>query len=174
MWVLIKHHFRANIEVLLHEKQYRPFLMMSAQGASIVLFFGLVNAFYVWYAAGDLDDYIGLGVTGVLLLLGFGPPWMQLKSNIEQTVNQEMYRLQERLIESMQRQAQNETNGPTALTTEHLVERLDNALAILRTMYLERMHRELGRAEGKALLLKLLAPASTIGWKVLRPLIMPG
>jgi hypothetical protein len=175
LWVLMKYRFRATIEVLLHEKQYRPFLMMSAQGASIVLFFGLVNGFYVWYAEGNLSDYIGLAIDGVLLLLGFGPPWMLLKSNVERAVNQEMYRLQERLVEAMRRRAEVEANGsPVAITPEHLAERLDNALAVLRTMYLERMHKELGRAEGKALLLKLLAPASTIGWKVIRPLILPG
>jgi predicted Zn finger-like uncharacterized protein len=174
LWALLKHRFRATIEVLLHEKHYRPFLMMSAQGASIVLIFGLVNAFYVWYAEGNLDDYIGLAIDGGLLLLGFGPPWMLLKSNVERAVNQEMFRLQERLVEAMQRRAEAEANGPVAITPEHLAERLDNALAVLRTMYLERMHKELGRAEGKALLLKLLGPASTIGWKMVRPLVLPG
>jgi hypothetical protein len=48
MRTLWGHRFRATIEVLLHEKHYRPFLMMSAQGASIVLFFAAVNGFYVW------------------------------------------------------------------------------------------------------------------------------
>jgi hypothetical protein len=60
------------------------------------------------------------------------------------------------------------------VTIHDLAERLDNALAILRAAYLERMHQELGRAEGKALLLKLLAPASTIGWRIIRPMVLPG
>jgi hypothetical protein len=172
MRTLWQHRFRASIEVLLHEKHYRPFLMMSAQGASIVLFFGVVNAFYVWYSQGDIWDYVGLGITGTLLLVGFGPPWMQLKSNVERAVDKEMYQLQERMVKAMQKQA--EAGGAAGVTVADLAERLDHALAVLRTMYLDRMHRELGRAEGKALLLKLLAPASTIGWKILRPMVMGG
>jgi predicted Zn finger-like uncharacterized protein len=173
MWTLWKHRFRAPIEVLLHEKHYRPFLMMSGQGASIVLFFTAVNGFYVWYAQGDIWDYLGLGITGTLLLVGFGPPWMQLKANVERAVDQELFRFQETLVQAMRRQAEAVADGHP-VTTAELAERLDQALAVLRAMYLERMHRELGRAEGRALLLKLLAPASTIGWRVLRPLVLPG
>jgi hypothetical protein len=167
------HSFRASIEVMLHEKHYRPFLMMSAQGASIVLFFGMINGFYVWYAQAELFDYIGLGITVGLLFLGFGPPWLQLKSNVERAVNKEMFRLQEKLVAAMRRQ---EALGQEIreVTVADLAERLDNALAILRSSYLDRMHTELGRAEGKAMLLKLLAPASTIGWKVLRTMFLPG
>jgi hypothetical protein len=164
------HRFRAPIEQMLHEKHYRPFLMMSAQGASIVLFFTAVNGFYVWYAQGDYSDYAGLAVTGLLLLLGFTPPWFQLKNNVEKAVNQEMFHLQEKLVKAMCRQA----DGAAPVTVADLSERLDSALAILRTSYLERMHRELGRAEGKAILLKLLAPLSTIAWKILRPMTLGG
>jgi hypothetical protein len=53
MQTLWRYRFRAPIDVLLHEKHYRPFLMMSAHGASVVLFFGLVDGFYIWYAEGD-------------------------------------------------------------------------------------------------------------------------
>jgi hypothetical protein len=173
MWTLWRHHFCAPIEVLLHEKHYRPFLLMSAQGASIVLFFGLVNAFYVWYAQGDIWDYLGLGITATLLLVGFGPPWMQLKANVEHAVDQEMFRFQEKLVETMQRRAEEEGSGKEVSTAD-LAERLDHTLAVLRAMYLDRMHRELGRAEGRALLLKLLAPASTIGWRLIRPFVMGG
>jgi hypothetical protein len=172
MWTLHRHHFRSTIEVLLHEKQYRPFLMMSAQGASVLLLFTAVNGFYVWYAEGVLTDYIGLGITGTLLLLGFGPPWMQLKGNVERAVNDEMARLQEQLVRSMSRRTEAVEDGK-AVTTADLAERLDTALSVLRSMYLDRMHRELGKAEGKALLLKLLAPAGSVAWKVLRPLVMP-
>jgi hypothetical protein len=163
--------FRSGIEVLLHEKHYRPFLMMSAQGASVVLFFGAVNAFYVWYAEGDLWDYIGLGITGLLLLLGFTPPWLQLKANVEHEVDGELYRLQAR-VAAMRQRAEAPAEG--AVSNAELAARLEDALAFLRAQYLDRMNQELGRAEGKALLLKLLAPVSTIAWKVLRPMVLPG
>jgi hypothetical protein len=97
---------------------------------------------------------------------------MQLKSNVERAVDREMFRMQEKLVAGMRRQE--EAGGPAAATIVDLADRLDSALAVLRTMYLERMHRELGRAEGKALLLKLLAPASAVGWKILRPMVIGG
>jgi hypothetical protein len=163
---LRRYHFRSAIEVMLHEKHYRPFLMMSAQGASVVLFFGIVNGFYVWYAGGDLSDYIGLGITGVLLLLGFAPPWMQLKAAVEKAVDAETFKLQQRLVDGLRRRGD---NPDQAATVEELGQRLDTVLFILRSGYLEKMHRELGRAEGKAVLLKLLIPASSVGFKFLRP-----
>jgi predicted Zn finger-like uncharacterized protein len=67
-------------------------------------------------------------------------------------------------------QAGPEPEGPGAAAADAKPEPLANG----PTMYLERMHKELGRAEGKALLLKLLGPASTIGWKMVRPLVLPG
>jgi hypothetical protein len=172
MRTLRRHRFRAPIEILLIEKQYRPFLIMSVQGASIVLFFGLVNAFYVWYANGDWWDYAALGITAVLLLLGFTPPWLQLKASLEREVNDEMFRLQKKLMVGASRRAHGEQEEePSATTLDHLRTRLDDALAILRTSYLERMHREIGRAEGKAILLKLLAPASTVAYRLVRPFL---
>lgn len=165
---LRRFRFRSTIEVLLHEKQYRPFLMMSAQGASVVLFFGIVNGFYVWYAQGELSDYIGLGVTGLLLLLGFAPPWLQLKASVEQAVDAEVFKLQADLVEAMRHRA---ANPDQEVTVAELGNRLDLALSILRSSYLEKMHAELGRAEGKAILLKLLIPASSAAWKFLRPML---
>jgi hypothetical protein len=172
MRTLRRYRFRSGIEVLLHEKHYRPFLMMSAQGASVVLFFGVVNAFYVWYAEGKVWDYIGLGITGLLLLLGFTPPWLQLKANIEHEVDRELYQLQAR-VAAMRKRAESPADA-AAISNAELAARLEDALAFLRAQYLDRMNRELGRAEGKALLLKLLAPASTVAWKVIRPMVLPG
>jgi hypothetical protein len=162
--------FRASVEFVLHEKHYRPFLMMSAQGATVVLIFGVINAFYVWYAEGDLSDYVGLGITAGLLLLGFTPPWLQLKYNVEQEVDAEKARLQDKLVRSMRRRLEPDA-GQGPATIQDLSERLDDALAILHTGYLERMHAELGRAEGRAILMRLLVPATTAAWTFVRPLL---
>jgi hypothetical protein len=170
METLRGYRFRDPVEVVLHEKQFRPFLMMSGQGASIVLGFGLANAAYVWYADGTITDYIGLGVTIVLLLVGFGPPWLQIKSSVECVVNGEVFRLREALIAAHKRGAMPLTNKESA--AENLSQRLDEALMMLRIDYLDRLHRELGRNEGAILLLKLLAPASGILFKLLRPFLI--
>ena len=86
--------------MVLHEKQYRPFLQMSAQGATIVLGFFLVNVVYTWYAGAEISDYIGVGVTLVLLVVGFVPPWMLLTAKVDRIVSDEMSSLRQRLAQN--------------------------------------------------------------------------
>jgi len=78
--------------------------------------------------------------------------------------------LREALIAAHKRGAMPLTNQEGA--TENLSQRLDEALMMLRIDYLDRLHRELGRNEGAILLLKLLAPASGILFKLVRPFLI--
>jgi hypothetical protein len=166
MRILRTHTFRDPVEVVLHEKQYRPFLMMSGQGASIVLGFTVVTGLYVWFVEGSITDYIGITVTILLLVLGFCPPWLQIKSSVEKVVNGEIFRLREGLIAEHRHQAALARQGvPVGLD---LNARVNEALVILRIDYLDRLSGQIGRNEGVALLLKLLAPLATIGWRFLR------
>ncbi len=166
MYILRWYSFREPVEVVLHEKHYRPFLLMSGQGASIVLVFAAATGLYVWFAQGSITDYIGLGVTVGLLLLGFGPPWLQLKSTVERVVNGEIYRLRAELIASHRRQAVLEKEGTAA--PPDLTTRMHEALVILRIDYLDRLGRQMGRSEGALFILKILAPTATIGWRFVR------
>jgi hypothetical protein len=166
MRILRTHTFRDPVEVVLHEKQYRPFLMMSGQGASIVLGFAVVTSLYVWFAEGSITDYIGITVTILLLVLGFCPPWLQIKSSVEKVVNGEIFRLREGLIAEHRHQAALARQGvPVGLD---LNARVNEALVILRIDYLDRLSGQIGRNEGVAMLLKLLAPLATIGWRFIR------
>jgi hypothetical protein len=166
MHILRNYTFRDPVEVVLHQKQYRPFLLMSGQGASIVLGFAAVNALYVWFAQGTITDYIGITVTIALLVLGFCPPWLQIKSSVEKVVHGEVYRLREGLIAEHRHQALLAKQG--VLTGLDLNARVSEALVILRIDYLERLSQQLGRNEGVTLLLKLLAPLATVGWRFVR------
>jgi hypothetical protein len=73
-WVISRYPFRALIEIVVHERHYKPFLQMSAEGATIVLGFSAVTIFYLWYTGGELTDYAGLAITASLLFVGFVPP----------------------------------------------------------------------------------------------------
>jgi hypothetical protein len=166
MRILRTHSFRDPVEVVLHERQYRPFLMMSGQGASIVLGFTVVTGLYVWFAEGTITDYIGITVTVLLLVLGFCPPWLQIKSSVEKVVNSEIFRLREGLIAEHRHQAALAREGvPVA---SDLNARMSEALVILRIDYLDRLSGQIGHNEGVALLLKLLAPLATVGWRFIR------
>lgn len=163
-WVIHRYRFRSPIEVVLHERQYRPFLRMSAQGATILLGFSFAIVFYIWYTGGELTDYIGLMVTGGLLIVGFLTPWFMLKSKIDRAVRLEMVALRRKLAADMQRGGHRDEagSGERIRTLEH---RLDEVIGMLRIAYLEQRHDKIGQTEAKAVLLRLLAPMVTIAWQ---------
>ena len=147
-WAVGEHDFRSPIEVVLLEKQYRPFLQMSAQGASIVLGFFLVNAVYVLYTGAETSDYIGVAITLLLLIVGFVPPWMQLTAKVDRAVKAEMAMLRRRLASSEAARAAHPTAGRRS-TAQGVEDHLDEALVMLRISYLERLHCDLGQRGGQ-------------------------
>jgi hypothetical protein len=156
--------FRAPIATVVQDKLYRPFLQMSSQGASIVLVFACVTAFYIWYAGGAASDFLGLGVTGVLLVAGFIPLWLVLNAKVKRTVRKE--------IEGLRRIVHTPSSGASVLAgtaegrARSTEERLDEVVALMRAEYLERLQLDLGRTEAQALAVRLAAPAATVGWQL--------
>jgi hypothetical protein len=162
-----EHEFRAPIEVVLLEKQYRPFLQMSAQGATIVLGYFLANAIYVLYTGAELSDYLGVAITLVLLVVGFVPPWLQLTAKVDRSVKAEMSNLRRRLASSEATEAAALAEAGQPQAARSVEERLAEALVMLRISYLERLYGDLGRMEAKSIVMKVLVPAATIGYYVL-------
>jgi hypothetical protein len=159
------HRFRAPIATVVQEKLYRPFLQMSSQGASVVLGFALVTAIYIWSAGGSASDFIGLGVTGVLLVAGFVPSWLLLNAKVKRTVREE--------IEALRRNVPAPVMGEKVLGAtasdgrqRSVEERLDEVVAMMRAWHLERLQLDLGRTEAQALAVRLAAPAATAGWQL--------
>lgn len=157
--------FRAPIATVVQEKLYRPFLQMSAQGASVVLLFTCVTAIYIWYAGGSASDFIGLGVTGVLLVAGFVPSWLLLNAKVKRTVREEIDALRRNLPAPVLGE---KVLGATAGDGRQrsVEERLDEVVAMMRAWHLERLQLDLGRTEAQALAVRLAAPAATAGWQL--------
>lgn len=164
---VLKHPFVEPVDVVLVEKHFRPFLLISVQGATILVFFGLLNGLYVWYAQGDVSDYLGLGVTVVLLLTSFVPPWLLLRTRLEAQLRSEHKALGQKMIAMRHGQ----TAAPDQHSVEGLAQRVEEAVTMLRMSYLDRLRDELGKAEGRAVVMRLLVPTTTIVWKLVRPLI---
>jgi hypothetical protein len=158
-WAIGDYRFRAPIEIVLLEKQYRHFLAMSAHGATIVLGFFVVNVVYGWYTGAELTDYIGVAITLVLLIIGFIPPWMQLTHKMDGIVKDEMASLRRRLASS---EMLNAPVGEQATGAGDLQARLDEALVMLRISYLERLHRDLGNMEAWSIVMKIGVPVMTV------------
>jgi hypothetical protein len=157
--------FRAPIAEVVQEKLYRPFLEMSSQGASIVLGFACATAFYIWYAGGAVSDFLGLGITGLLLVVGFIPLWLLLNTKVRRTVREE--------IEALRRNLPAPVAGEKAIglragegRVRSVEERLDEMVALMRAWHLERLQLDLGRTEAQALAMRLAAPAATAGWQL--------
>jgi hypothetical protein len=163
-WAIARHGFRAAIEVVLHDRQYRPFLQMSVQGATVVLGFWIVNLAYVWYSGGELSDYTGAVVTLVLVVIGFLPPLLEMRSKVARAVSEEMAGLRRRLGAALTRAAPSRAEGAGAATAGELEQRLDEALVMLRISYLEKLHAELGQSEAMDIVVKLLVPITTVAW----------
>jgi hypothetical protein len=167
--VLRRNVFRDPIERVLRERQYRPFLLMSAQGASLTLVFAVATVAYIVVAEGGASDTIGLWVTGGLVMLGFVPPWLTLKARLGRVVEAEAARLGTSLDESTA--ALGTGARKPAASTGDLGARLDLVLDLVRIDHLRRLHEELGKSEAQSLVLKLLVPAATGGWRFLRPFL---
>jgi hypothetical protein len=168
MRVLKRHAWKGDLETVLHERHYRPFLLMSAQGASVVLGFTIATAAYMWLTHGEPTDYVGLWVTGALLVLGFVPPWMRLKNDLARRMREEVFRLRQIVIGARRRRERVDDRAPPT-TLEEIGARVDVAMALLEVDHLERLYRDLGKSEGQAVLLRLLAPLSTVAWQVIKP-----
>jgi hypothetical protein len=173
-WVVRRHPFRSPIEIVLHAKHYKPFLQMSAEGASIVLAFTFVTVAYIWYTGGELTDYFGLCITAVLLVVSFVPSWLLLKAKVRRAVEAETTAMRRRLLRNLEL-AETEASADVVDGRERasgdlrsLEHRLDAAVAILRISYLEGRHQSLGASEARAVLVRMLAPAASIGWQVAR------
>jgi hypothetical protein len=160
-WAVSRHRFRAMIEMVLHDRQYRPFLQMSVQGATIVLGFWIVNILYVWYSGGELSDYTGAVVTLVLVVVGFLPPLVELRGKVSRAVSDEMANLRRRLDRLITRAVP--AAAPPA-TARDLEERLDEAIVLLRISYLEKLYAQLGQSEATDIVIKLLVPITTVAW----------
>ena len=163
-WAVSRHRFRAMIEVVLHDRQYRPFLQMSVQGATIVLGFWIVNILYVWYSGGEPSDYTGAAVTLVLVVVGFLPPLVELRGKVSRAVGDEMASLRRRLDRLLTRAAPAAAGAAPAATARELEERLDEALVMLRISYLEKLYAQLGQSEATDIVIKLLVPITTVAW----------
>jgi hypothetical protein len=157
------YRFRDPIEVVLDEKQYRPFLQMSSQGASIVLGFAVLTAVYIWYTDGVESDYLGLFIVAVLLISGFVPPWWLLNRNVDQGITDEVSALRRGLAGGVRLHETGAVHADEPPVRD-LEARLEEALIRLRISHLEGLRRGLGRTEARAVTVRMLAPAATVAW----------
>lgn len=156
-WTIQTYAFRSPLDVVLSEKHYKPFLHMSAQGATIVLCFGICTVLYLYFTGGEITDYLGLAITGGMLIVGFVPPWVLLNAKVARAVREQAAGLRLQLGLG---------NSAAIAAAQPLEQRLDQVVTMLRLTHIEQLYHTLGKSEAKAILVRLLAPALTIAWQV--------
>lgn len=165
--ITINHHpFRAPIHVVLHDKLYRPFLQMSAQGSTVMLGFSCVTVAYLYFTGGELTDYLGLAITVSLLVFGFVPPWIMLRRKVDRAVAAETISLQQGAGLIPVSTAAALEMSEERIGARSLDARLEEVHALLRIWHLQNLYGNLGQTEAKAIMFRLMAPAATIGWQV--------
>jgi hypothetical protein len=162
-FIIRTYAFRMPIDVVLREKHYKPFLQMSAQGATVVLGFSVCTLIYVVLTGGEFSDYLGLAITTSLLVVGFVPPWVMLNSKIDGAVRAAMRDLRQKVSEGL---TADSWPDPAAAGMVSLQNRLDEVLALLRLSHLENLYRVPGKSEAKAIVIRLFAPAATAVWQL--------
>src|SRR5205085_10810317 len=106
-------------------------------------------------------DSPGPWVTGGPGRRGGAPAWLRRRSRRGSAVAARADELSERIDEA--------GRARPAAGTADVVKRLEGVTAILRLEYLDRLHKDLGKVEAQATVLKLLAPALTAAWRFFRP-----
>ena len=167
MAALKRHPFREPVESVLREKHYRPFLLMTAQGASLTALFAGASFGYVLLTRGALSDYAGLWVTGGLVFVGFVPAWARLKGSLGDVVAQETRRLDDDIAAG--EAALDGEGRALARTIPDLAREVRVMRSILRVEHLQRLHGELGKSEAQAVVLRLVAPVLTILYRFVKP-----
>jgi hypothetical protein len=156
------YRFRFPIAQVVQEKLYLPFLQICSQGATIVLVFAGITGLYIWYAGGALSDFLGLGITGLLLVVGFIPLWLLLNAKVRCAVAEEIGALRLHSSPPLEQML----GGGTHTPARSLEERLDELVALMHAWRLEHLQLDLGRTEAKALAVRLAVPAATAGWQL--------
>jgi len=158
------YRFRFPIAKVVQEKLYLPFLQICSQGSTIVLVFAGITGLYIWYAGGALSDFLGLGVTGLLLVVGFIPLWLLLNAKVRCAVAEEIGAL--RLHSPPSLAGEKMLGGGTHTPARTVEERLDELIALMHAWRLEHLQLDLGRTEAKAVAVRLAVPAATAAWQL--------
>jgi hypothetical protein len=75
-----------HVEVLVHGKG-RESIQAGLENALVILLYGISTIGYVWYANGQLSDYLVLGVSTLLVLVCFSSALVQLRANLRSNLD---------------------------------------------------------------------------------------
>lgn len=166
--ILKNHDFKDSVDLVLTERQYRPLFNVTAQAGSLIFFYGLIHAGYMFYTKTTGSDAAGLIVLVVLLGLAFLMTWSAVRSELKGNV---FAALEE--LEKSYRQAREKLGTMVDVPgieddIQRIQVQLKMQLALQQLDYLAGKYESLGRKEFLGLIFKMLAPVGSVLARIIR------
>lgn len=166
--ILKNHDFNDPVDLVLTERQYRPLFNVTAQAGSLVFFFGLIHAGYMFYTKSSWTDGAGLILLVVLLSTAFGMTWSAVRGELKGQVFGAIEELEKSYRQSREKLGTMKDVPGIEDDIQRIQVQLKMQLALQQLDYLQTKYESLGRKEFLGLVFKMLAPVGSVLARVIR------
>ncbi|MCC6464638.1 MAG: hypothetical protein IT463_04785 [Planctomycetes bacterium] len=166
--ILRRHDFVDSVDLVLTERQFRPLFNVTAQAGSLIFFFAIIHAAYMFYTRSAGSDIAGLVLLVVLLGAAFAITWSavrtELRGNVQAAVEalEASYRAAREKLRTMHDVPGIEDD------IQRMQVQLKMQLALQQLDYLQNKYESLGRREMLSIMFKMLAPVGSILARIIR------
>ncbi|MCB9933071.1 MAG: hypothetical protein H6841_06590 [Planctomycetes bacterium] len=166
--IMKRHDFKDSVDLVLTERQYRPLFNVTAQAGSLVFFFGLIHAAYMFYTKSTWTDGAGLILLVLLLSSAFGMTWSAVRGELRGQVFGAIEELEASYRQSREKLGTMKDVPGIEDDIQRIQVQLKMQLALQQLDYLQTKYESLGRKEFLGLVFKMLAPVGSVLARVIR------
>lgn len=166
--ILKQHDFKEAVDLVLTERHYRPLFNVTAQAGSLVFFFGLMHAGYMFYTKSTWNDAAGMILLVVLLGVAFSTTWSAVRSELKSQVFGALEELEKSYRTARIKLATMVDVPGIEDDIQRIQVQLKMQLALQQMDYLLTKYESLGRKEFLGLVFKMLAPVGSVLARLIR------
>ena len=166
--IMKRHKFVDSVDLVLTERQYRPLFNVTAQGGSLVFFYGIIHGGYALYTHAGWSDIMGLIVLFVLLAFSFSVTWSAVRGDLKVSVTAALDALEVSYRRARTRLGTMKDVPGIEDDIQRIQVQLKMQLALQQLDYLQDKYDSVGRRELLGLVFKMLAPVGSLLARVIR------
>ena len=166
--ILKQHDFKESVDLVLTERHYRPLFTVTAHAGSLVFFFGLMHAGYMFYTKTSWNDGAGMMTLVVLLGVAFTMTWSAVRGELKGEVFGALEELEKSYRRARSKLATMRDVPGIEDDIQRIQVQLKMQLALQQLDYLQTKYESLGRKEFLGLIFKMLAPVGSLLARVIR------
>jgi hypothetical protein len=166
--ILKKHDFTDSVDLVLTERQYRPMFNVTAQAGSLVFFFGVIQAGYMFYTKSTWTDATGLILLVLLLGGAFSMTWTAVRGELKGRVTAALEELEKSYRNAREKLSTMMDVPGMEDDLQRIQVQLKMQLALQQLDYLQSKYESLGRKEFLGIVFKMLAPVGSVLARVIR------